>query len=112
MSADTGERLFDEAGSVATAPPVESAASAAPQPSATTPWKLRHYPGLDGLRGLAVLGVIAFHASEAGSVSLLGGYLGVDLFFVLSGFLITSLLLGERRDTDGIKLGHFWGARA
>lgn len=75
-------------------------------------WRLRHYPGLDGLRGLAVLGVVAFHASEAGSFRLTGGYLGVDLFFVLSGFLITSLLLGEQRDTDSVKLGSFWGRRA
>ncbi len=75
-------------------------------------WRLRHYPGLDGLRGLAVLGVIAFHAGEAGAGKLTGGYLGVDLFFVLSGFLITSLLLGERRDSDTVKLSAFWGRRA
>ena len=49
-------------------------------------------PALDGLRGLAVIGVIAFHADL-----LRGGYLGVDLFFVLSGYLITSLLLVEQR---------------
>jgi peptidoglycan/LPS O-acetylase OafA/YrhL len=68
---------------------------------------LRYMPALDGLRGLAVLGVIAFHAGH-----LTGGYLGVDLFFVLSGFLITSLLLVEHSDTATVALGHFWARRA
>ena len=54
---------------------------------------LRHMPALDGLRGLAVAGVLLFHGGH-----LVGGYLGVDLFFVLSGFLITSLLLAESTD--------------
>jgi len=61
-----------------------------------------HVPGLDGLRGLAVAGVLVFHANAA----LRGGYLGVDLFFVLSGFLITRILL-ERVD-----LRSFWIRRA
>ena len=68
---------------------------------------LRYMPALDGLRGLAVLGVIAFHAGH-----LRGGFLGVDLFFVLSGFLITSLLLVEHDGTGQIGLGHFWARRA
>jgi len=66
-----------------------------------------HVPALDGLRGLAVAGVLLFHAGH-----LVGGYLGVDLFFVLSGFLITSLLLDEWRRTDQIKLLAFWARRA
>ena len=70
--------------------------------------RLRHVPGLDGLRGLALLGVLFFHAKGA----LPGGYLGVDLFFVLSGFLITSLLLAEHRDTGRIALSAFWARRA
>ena len=70
--------------------------------------RLRHVPALDGLRGLALLGVLLFHANGA----LAGGYLGVDLFFVLSGFLITSLLLAEQRETGRIALGPFWIRRA
>ena len=68
----------------------------------------RHLPALDGLRGLALLGVLLFHANGA----LPGGYLGVDLFFVLSGYLITSLLLAEQRATGRIALGPFWIRRA
>ena len=68
---------------------------------------MRHQPALDGLRGAAVAGVLLFHAGH-----LRGGYLGVDAFFVLSGFLITSLLLVERARSGGIGLGAFWARRA
>ncbi|MFP5022339.1 acyltransferase family protein [Pseudonocardia phyllosphaerae] len=62
---------------------------------------------LDGLRGVAVLGVLAFH------VDLLpGGFLGVDLFFALSGYLITDLLLREVAATGTVSLRAFWGRRA
>jgi peptidoglycan/LPS O-acetylase OafA/YrhL len=54
---------------------------------------------LDGLRGLAVAAVLAYHVAP-GAVP--GGFLGVDAFFVLSGFLLTSLLVDEHRRTDGI----------
>jgi len=65
-------------------------------------------PALDGLRGIAVLAVVAFHA-----VTLVpGGFLGVDVFFVLSGFLITSLLMQEFRNTGKIRLGNFYLRRA
>ncbi|MCX5039816.1 acyltransferase [Streptomyces coelicoflavus] len=68
----------------------------------------RHVAPLDGLRGVAVLGVLFFHAGHFD-----GGFLGVDLFFVLSGFLITGLLLREARVRDGrIDLVAFWGRRA
>ena len=53
-------------------------------------------PGLDGLRAVAVLGVIAFHFAPS---TFVGGYIGVDMFFVISGFLITGLLVRERVDT-------------
>jgi peptidoglycan/LPS O-acetylase OafA/YrhL len=69
---------------------------------------MRHVPALDGLRGLALLGVLLFHAAGV----LPGGYLGVDLFFVLSGYLITSLLLAEQASTGRIALGAFWARRA
>ena len=68
---------------------------------------LAHLPGLDGLRGVAVAAVLAFHAGH-----LRGGYLGVDLFFVLSGYLITSLLLVEGDRSGRIDLARFWGRRA
>lgn len=70
--------------------------------------RIRHVAALDGLRGLALLGVLFFHANGA----LPGGYLGVDLFFVLSGFLITSLLLAEHSNTGHIDLTAFWIRRA
>ena len=65
-------------------------------------------PALDGLRGLAVAAVIIYHFF--GGV-LPGGYLGVDMFFVLSGFLITSLLVREFDVTGGISLREFWVRR-
>ena len=67
---------------------------------------LGHIAELDGLRGLAVIGVLAFHADH-----LRGGFLGVDLFFVLSGWLITRLLLIETSTTGGVDLMAFWGRR-
>ena len=66
-------------------------------------------PALDGVRAVAVLGVMLFHG---GAPWLPGGFLGVDAFFVLSGFLITSLLLAEFDGTGRIRLGAFWGRRA
>ena len=64
-------------------------------------------PALDGLRGLAVAAVVAFHTGH-----LRGGWLGVDMFFVLSGFLITGLLLQERTTEGTISLPAFWRRRA
>ena len=70
---------------------------------------LRYQPALDGVRGLAVAAVVAYHLDRRW---LPGGYLGVDIFFVLSGFLITTLLLDERRTTRHIDLRRFWARRA
>jgi peptidoglycan/LPS O-acetylase OafA/YrhL len=69
----------------------------------------RHLPSLNGLRAVAVLGVMAYHLQFSWAS---GGYLGVDLFFVLSGFLITSLLLEEWVATAAISLAGFWARRA
>jgi peptidoglycan/LPS O-acetylase OafA/YrhL len=71
--------------------------------------ELPHWRGLDGLRGLAVLAVVLYHAGVPWAA---GGFIGVELFFVLSGFLITSLLLAEWRAKTTIALGAFWGRRA
>ncbi len=70
---------------------------------------LTYIPALDGIRALAVLGVMAYHG---GIPFLSAGFLGVDTFFVLSGFLITSLLVSEWQRRQTIRLGAFWARRA
>ena len=69
--------------------------------------RIPHVTALDGLRGVAVAAVVLFHAGH-----LRGGFLGVDVFFVLSGYLITSLLLAEAAARSGVGLGGFWSRRA
>jgi peptidoglycan/LPS O-acetylase OafA/YrhL len=69
----------------------------------------RYMPGLDGLRAIAVLAVIAYHLNPAWAP---GGLLGVGVFFTLSGYLITDLLLGQRAATGSLRLGDFWLRRA
>jgi peptidoglycan/LPS O-acetylase OafA/YrhL len=68
-----------------------------------------YVPALDGIRAVAVLGVMLYHG---GAPMASGGFLGVNMFFVLSGFLITSILLGEWTQRLTIRLGHFWAGRA
>lgn len=65
-------------------------------------------PDVEGLRGIAILFVVLFHSDL---VSLPGGFVGVDVFFVISGFLITGLLLRERERTGRIALGGFYARR-
>src|SRR6476469_10968331 len=67
----------------------------------------QHLPALDGLRGVAIVGVLLFHTGY-----LAGGFLGVDLFFALSGYLITDQLLREAESTGTVSLVAFWGRRA
>lgn len=65
-------------------------------------------PHLDGLRAVAVYFVLLFHA---GSERFLGGYIGVDVFFVLSGFLVTQLLLRDIESSGSIRFGRFYSRR-
>ena len=80
-----------------------SRCSGAPAP------RLRRMPGIDGLRAIAVAAVFLYHA---GATWLPGGFLGVDVFFAISGYLITSLLIAEFAATGGVRLGRFWAGRA
>ena len=69
---------------------------------------LGYRPALDGVRGIAILAVLAVHTNHLFGWSVLkGGSIGVDIFFVLSGFLITSILLEEWSTTANINLNHF-----
>ena len=85
-----------------TSPPAvpDSHASA----SHRTPAKF-HLPGLDGLRALAAVAEVAYHALPT---HLPGGFTGVDVFFVLSGFLITGLIIDEYDRSGGIAIRRFW----
>jgi peptidoglycan/LPS O-acetylase OafA/YrhL len=87
------------AGRVATAPPARSTRSIG----------LGHLAGLDGLRAIAVIAVVVYHA---GLGWLPGGFLGVEVFFVISGYLITALLLVEHAIHGRIDLRAFWMRRA
>jgi peptidoglycan/LPS O-acetylase OafA/YrhL len=70
--------------------------------------RLPYVRAIDGIRGLAVAVVLAFHGGVPG---VTGGFLGVSLFFTLSGYLITQVLLGEHAETGRIALRSFWGRR-
>jgi peptidoglycan/LPS O-acetylase OafA/YrhL len=70
---------------------------------------IAYRPALDGVRALAIVSVILYHL---GYRWMRGGFLGVDIFFVLSGYLITSLLLAEKASLGEIRLAAFWARRA
>jgi peptidoglycan/LPS O-acetylase OafA/YrhL len=70
--------------------------------------RVPYMPGLDGMRALAVVAVMLYHANH---MWLGGGFLGVEVFFVISGYLITLLLIGEHERTGRVDLGKFWMRR-
>ncbi len=105
-----------------TLPPATAPAARQPAPSSTPPRPRRRrrgpsditprpgrIHGLDGLRALAIIAVLVFHLTPA---ALPGGFLGVDVFFVISGFLITTLLLRELSEHGRLDLPRFWLRRA
>ncbi len=71
--------------------------------------RVPYLPGLDGLRALAVVAVIVYHANSSW---LHGGFLGVEVFFVISGYLITLLVIAEHERSGRVALGQFWLRRA
>ncbi|NND75733.1 MAG: acyltransferase, partial [Ilumatobacter sp.] len=64
-----------------------------------------YLPGLDGMRALAVVAVMLYHANSSW---LKGGYIGVEVFFVISGYLITLLLIAEKEQQGVVSLKNFW----
>ncbi len=101
-------RGCEDRGSVSLHPPGAIAQQPSNTPSPANP-RAGRIPGLDGLRALAVSAVLAFHLWPR---AVPGGFLGVDVFFVISGFLITTLLLRERTSTGRNDLKGFWTRRA
>ncbi len=99
-----------------TATSATARAQAAPAPATTAPTPSRAHGdalgarsvALDGLRTLAIALVVLYHLHVP---QFEGGWIGVTVFFVLSGYLITTLLLRERRTTGTIRLGSFWVKR-
>ncbi len=74
-------------------------------PSSSGLSRVPYLPGLDGLRAIAVVAVMIYHANHSW---LRGGFLGVEVFFVISGYLITLLVIGEDERTGGVNLAQFW----
>lgn len=89
--------------------PLQAPLAPGPAPAKAEPFRLGYQPALDGLRGLAAAAIVTYHAV---GVVLPGGYISVDVFFVLSGFLITSLLIDEGRRNGRLRLAHFYLRRA
>ena len=78
-------------------------------PPRTAISRVPYLPGLDGMRALAVVAVMVYHAN---SDWLAGGFIGVEVFFVISGYLITLLMIGEHEKTGRLDLKQFWLRRA
>ncbi|MET0934430.1 MAG: acyltransferase, partial [Luteibacter sp.] len=78
-----------------------------PTPRVAQERALAYRPGIDGMRAIAVLGVVLYHAGFGPPA----GFVGVDVFFVISGFLITSLLESELAATGRIDIGAFYARR-
>ena len=78
-------------------------------PRPVAPARMPYLGGLDGVRAIAVAGVVVYHL---GAPWMRGGFLGVDVFFVLSGYLITTLVLDEVERTGGFSFRHFYARRA
>ncbi len=89
--------------------PKATPASETPVPAPAAPARVGYLPGLDGLRAVSVVAVLLYHA---GLTWIPGGFLGVEVFFVISGYLITSLLLAEHAACGTISLRGFWYRRA
>lgn len=92
----------------AAAPDGIDSPSGAPAAPDGPPTGIPHVGAIDGLRAVAVIGVLLYHF-DVGVVR--GGFLGVDVFFVISGFLITSLLVSEYSNGGSIAFRHFWWRR-
>lgn len=89
-------------------PPLRRRSS--PRAPAAPPSRERRYlPGLDGMRALAVIAVVLFHSPLAVAP---GGFLGVEVFFVISGYIITRALLAEREQRGRVSIARFWVRRA
>ena len=99
-------------GPAASGPAEAGAAVAREGPTRRPSWHSRpigYIPALDGMRAVAVGLVIAYHLGYSG---VAGGYIGVEVFFILSGWLVCALLMNEQQRTGGIALAGFWVRRA
>ena len=92
-----------------TTAPLSSQAGSAASDDRAHISRVPYLPGLDGMRAIAVVAVMIYHAN---SDWLPGGFLGVEMFFVISGYLITLLLISERERNYSISLRNFWLRRA
>ena len=74
---------------------------------------IEYRPALDGLRAYAVVAVVLYHAGATSNLAGLapGGFLGVSVFFTLSGYLVTTLLIRKSSAPAGLSLGNFWARR-